>query len=567
MSYMSDALRRFAADGKMPSAGAMKVSPRPKVLPVTGCLVALALLAGCFETKQEFTLNPDGSGKVVHESTFQNVSFTPKDETPDQQLKKAAAEVIKKAKGVDAWRDVSFKLLDDGRIQFKGTAYFKNLADLEFPNQTMLEFAWAKADDGTGTLTLRNKKSSEKETKKSVDLTKLSPEERAKKIKEERAKFQQMKPMMAGIFGTMKHEVAFHLPGRPGESGTFTKDPSGALSLHFEGARLLSAMEALMNDDAWLAQNAGSLGGQESPAMDERMSTLMFGGKGPVRATVKGLADAAFDYDAEVAAAREEFATVQQQLNTGPGTTATAAPAQGGELKSLKVMGVRLVREADESREIQPFGNGASYTLSLLAELPGSVMTMTDECALDKAVADDGSDLLPESDFNRKIHFPKLASDKAAVLIEVELKLPGAAVKGIREVSGHLQYKVAGPTKELGLGFPKLAAGAKAKELGAEIESLKAGGDGDKAQTMELKLEIEPDALKAVSLVVGKTKTELKQRGYGGGNGTYTYTYESETGYPPKSRLVAEVYDQQQTFDVPFKLENITLLGEPTEAK
>ena len=150
---------------------------------------------------------------------------------------------------------------------------------------------------------------------------------------------------------------------------------------------------------------------------------------------------------------------------------------------------------------------------------------------------------------------------------EVELKLPGTAVKGIREVSGHLQYKVAGPMKELELGFPKLAAGAKAKELGAEIESIKAGGEGDKAQTMELKLEIEPDALKVLYLMVGKTKTELKQRGYGGGNGTYTYTYESETGYPAKSRLVAEVYDQQQTFDVPFKLENITLLGEPAEAK
>ena len=566
MSCVSGALRRFAADGQIRSAGAMKTPSCLRILTVTGCLAALALLAGCFETKQEFTLNPDGSGKVVHESTFQNVSFSLKTETPEQQLKKAAAEVIQKSKGVDAWRDVSFKLLDDGRIYFKGTAYFKDLAALEFPNQTMLEFDWARAADGTGVLTLRNKKGGEQDSgkaaKKPVDWSKLSPVERAKKIKEERAKFQQMKPMMAGILGAMKHEVVLHLPGRPGESTAFTKDPSGALSLQFDGAKLLSAMEALMNDDIWLAQNAGSLGGQEAPAMDERMSTLMFGAKGPVRATVKGLAGAAFDYDAEVAAAKEDFATVQTQLNTGP-VTVTAAPAQGGELKSLKVMGVRLVREADESREIQPFGNGPSYTLSLLAELPGSVMAMTDECVLTTASADDGSDLLPESEFSRKIHFPKLTTDKSAVLFEVELKLPGAAVKGIKEVSGHLQYKVAGPTKELALGFPKLTAGAKAKELSAEIESLKAGGDGDKAQTMELKLEIEPDALKELYLVTGKTKTELKQRGYGGGNGTYTFTYESETGFPAKSRLVAEIYDQQQTFDAPFKLENITLLGEP----
>ena len=405
---------------------------RRKVLGLASSVACLALLAGCFETKEEFTLNPDGSGKVIHESTFQNVTFSTKTEAPEQQLKKAVADVIKHAKGVDAWRDVSYHLLDDGRIQFKGTAYFKSLSALEFPNQTMLEFEWANSGNGTGTLSLRNKKSSESggsmAAAKSVDLGKLSPEERAKKIKEERAKFQQMKPMMAGVFGAMRHEVVFHLPGQPGESSNFTKDASGALALQFDGAKLLSAMDALMNDDAWLAKNAGNLGGQEAPALDERMSALMFGGKGPVRATVKGLAGAVFDYEAEVAAARDEFAAMQQQLSPGPVAAALAPPAQGGELKALKVMGVRLVREADEAREIQPFGNGAGYTLSLLADLPGSVMAMTDECALDKALADDGSDLLPESEFSRKIHFPKLTTEKSSVLFEVEIKLPGTAV-------------------------------------------------------------------------------------------------------------------------------------------
>jgi len=525
-----------------------------------GCLAALGLLTGCFETKQEFTLNPDGSGKVVHESSFQNITLSGGNTNAEKQLKAAVTEVITRTKGVDAWRDVSFKLLDDGRIHFKGTAYFKDLSALDFPNQTMLDFNWEKSADGTGVLTLRNKKDGDKPGKKPADWGKLSDEERAQKIKEERAKFQQMKPMMAGIVGAMKHEVVLHLPGQPGETSTFTKDPAGALHLHFDGARLLTAMEALMNDDAWLAKNAGSLGGEGPPAIDERISALMFGGTGPVRATVKGLAGAAFDYDAEVAAAREEFAALQQQLGTGPVTV--AAPAQGGALKSLKVVGVQLVSATDEQLELRPFNSEAGYTISLLAELPGSVLSMTDECGVDTAIADDGSDLLPESDFRRQIHFPKLSADKAAVLLEVQLNSPGAGVKGIREVSGHLQYKVAGPTKELTLGFPKLAAGAKTKELAAEIKSLGAKSE-DGSQSIEVELEIDPDALKGLYVVTGKTRTELHQRGYGGGSGIYTYTYEAETGFPAKSRIVAEIYDQQQVFDVSFKLENITLLGEP----
>ena len=78
---------------------------------------------------------------------------------------------------------------------------------------------------------------------------------------------------------------------------------------------------------------------------------------------------------------------------------------------------------------------------------------------------------------------------------------------------------------------------------------------------MQLKLKIDKDALKAVYLADGETKTELKQNGYGGGMGTFTFTYESKTAFPANGKLVAEVYDQLQIFDVPFKLENISLLG------
>ncbi len=542
----------------------MKTSPRLKDIKVAACLSTLALLAGCFETKQEFTLNPDGSGKVVHESSFQNVTFSLKNETPEQQLKKAAAEVIQKAKGVDAWREVSYKLLDDGRIYFKGTAYFKNLSALDFPNQTMLDFNWETSAEGTGVLTMRDKKSDEKEGKKGADWGKLSPEERAKKIKEERAKFQQMKPMMAGIVGPMKHEVVLHTPGQPGETSAFTKDPAGALHLQFDGARLLTTMETLMNDDVWLANNAGSFGGEGPPAMDERASELMFGSKGPVRATVKSLAGASFDYDAEVAAAREEFATIQQQL--GSAAVAIAPPAQGGALKSLKVVGVRLVHATDESLDLRPFNSAAGFTLSLLAELPGSVHAISDESGLDTAIANDDTDLLPDSEYNRRFSYPKLSADKASVLIEAEMNAPGPGVTGLKELSGHLRYTVAGSTVETDLGFAKLAADAKGKEHGAEIKSVSDKSD-DGSQAIEIQLDLEPGTLKALYVVIGKVKTELNQRGYGGGSGTYIYTYESEKGFPSKCRLVAETYAQFETYVTPFRLENITLLGEPMEPK
>jgi hypothetical protein len=561
MSYGSGALRRFATELQIPSTGAMKTSARSKVLTIAGC-AALALLAGCFETKQEFTLNPDGSGKVVHESKFQNLDINSGGKrASESQAKAAAVEIIRNAKGVEAWRDVSFELLADGRISFKGTAYFRSLSNLDLPNQTMLEFDWATAGDGTGALSLRAKKGAP-EMKKAATPASLTPAQLAQKVKESRAQYQQAKPMMAMIVGTMKHEVVFHLPGKRGKTAAFQVDPAGALRLQFDGAKLLDAMEKLINDDAWVANNPSALSPDSSPPIDEYMCKLLFGDKGPVRAAVSGLGGAAFDYDAEVATAKENFAAIQQQL--GPAAIAPTPAAKGGALKSLKVVGVRLTQPTDEALELRPFNNDAGYTLALLAELPGSVHALSDESGLDTAIASDGTDLLPESEFKRRFSFPKLSPDKTSVLLEAEMNAPGVGVTGLKELSGHLRYTVAGGTKETDLGLARLAAGTKGKEHGAEIKSIGAKAD-DGSQQIELQLDLEPDAVKALYVIVGKEKIELKQHGYGGGSGTYVFTYESEKGFPPKSRLVAETYAKLESFDTPFKLENITLLGEPAK--
>ena len=163
-----------------------------------------------------------------------------------------------------------------------------------------------------------------------------------------------------------------------------------------------------------------------------------------------------------------------------------------------------------------------------------------------------------DSEWKRRFSSPNLSNDKAAVLFDVELKVPGVGVKGLKELSGHLQYNVASSTKEIDLGFTELTAMAKGTELGAQIESI-----FDNSIQMTLKLRIDKSALKAVFLVTGDDKTELKQNGYGGGGNSYTFTYQSKTAIPAKARLVAEIYDSLQTFDVPFKLENISLLGTP----
>jgi hypothetical protein len=548
----------------------VKTNSLSRFLTGAACLGALTLLTGCFETKDEFTLNPDGSGKVIHECSFQKVSLGGDDEMTEDALKEAIGKVLTEAKGVEAWRDVSYKRLDDGRLYFKGTAYFTNLNTLDIPNQTMLEFAWQKTTGGA-VLTLRTNKSDRADgvsgDTKPVDLTNLTPAERAQKLKEERAKFQQAKAMMNAFMGSMKHDAVFRLPGSVTESSNFSREPGGAVRVQFEGAKLMSAMESLINNDEWAAQNLESLGGQAKPRMDDELNGLVFSTNGPVRVTVRG-GQPLFNYATEVAAAKLETEKIQKQLNLGSTTITAAAPAQGGAVKGVKVVGVRLVSDlGDQDKEFRPFNYDAGYTLALQVDFPGSILGLTDESKFTAALADDGSSLLQTSEWKRKISWPKLSGDRTSALIEVELKLPAPGVRGLKELSAQLQYQVASTTKEVDLGFTEIKADAKGTELGAQIKAIKPGWKNDGSQQMELKLNLTKESLKSVRLVVDGATTELERRGYSGGGNIYTFTYESKTGFPTKGKLVAEVYDQLQTFDTSFKLENISLLGVPVSGK
>lgn len=523
----------------------------------SGLNLAFALLlSSCYETKQDFMINPDGSGKVRHECTFQSVSLNNENDTSVEALQAAIAKIVTDSKGVDAWTDVSFKRLDDGRIWFLGTAYFKKLEELEIPNQSMLQFAWKNQGGGKAELTLDLKKS--KNPKPKPDAAKLTPEERAKKNKDERAKFQQSKPMVTAMLGTLKQDVSFKLPGKVETRSNFKPTPSGTLGLSFEGAKMIDALEKLMADDAWLEKHGFDT--QDTPALDAELGGLLFGEKAPVKATVSGATAPLFNYAAEVAAALKGAEKLQKQL----GAVSIAPPAKGDALKSIKVVGVRMVAPVDKKLDIRPFNYDAGYTLAVLAELPGSVLDVTDKSSITTATASDGSSLLKgERDWDRRLGFPKLSADKASVMFDMELKLPEPSVKGIKEVSGTLQYRVSGAAKEIDLGLKSLKAGDKGTELGASIEKIKEGWQKDGSQDMELKLKLKPGDLKSAFIVVDGVKTEIKRNGHSSSGGITTFTFASKTAFPEKGSIVLEIHDKVQTFDMPFKLENLSLFGTP----
>lgn len=93
-------------------------------------LLPLSFIGGCIQGQATLSLNPDGSGSVSFEGLYEPY-FYPEESTDVsrtfqifiQQIKDTLAE----SDGIDVWKDVNWRILDDGRFYFSAKAYFKSL--------------------------------------------------------------------------------------------------------------------------------------------------------------------------------------------------------------------------------------------------------------------------------------------------------------------------------------------------------------------------------------------------------------------------------------------------------
>jgi len=287
-----------------------------KVMGLAAMLAAAALVVGCIETKQDYTLNADGSGKVVFELIMGDMpmGFGAETEQPDPELqaKRLVKQLLDGSKGVDAWSDVKVARTEDGRTRFGGTAYFKDFSKLKFQTASMEGLSFTKDDAGGMVLSLEQKG----EAKPPATPPPPIPEDKmAERLAAERAKYQQVRIMMEAVMAKMKIDLGFLLPGTLAEVSNFRKEPSGAVRIVFEGAKMLAAMDKVMADDAYVRQMMiTGMGTGPGPKMDDNVREMLFGTKGPVRARVTGPFSPRFAFDSEVAVAKAAYPKMIERL-------------------------------------------------------------------------------------------------------------------------------------------------------------------------------------------------------------------------------------------------------------
>jgi hypothetical protein len=310
-----------------------------------GLLAVLPLvLGGCFELKQDATLNPDGSGKMVVEMVMPDMSAMMMGDKPaikpdpEVAIKTFAKGILDNSRGVETWTDVSFAMADDGRMKFKGTAFFKDISKLSIAagkGDSSGVVTWTKSDKGGMVLTMVMDGPGDPKPP-AAQPPAMTDEEINKAVQAMKMQWPQMRQMFEMMVGKLKMDTIVHLPGTVAEVNGFKKEADGSVRLSYDGAKILEVLDKLMADEAYL-KAAVKAGKDPMKDKDPVVFEKMFGTKGPLSARATGDMKPAFDFEKECKAAKDAYPKMIEKLGldkvpAGGGPALRIGPSSGPAL-------------------------------------------------------------------------------------------------------------------------------------------------------------------------------------------------------------------------------------------
>lgn len=521
---------------------------------------AFGCLTGCFDTKQEITLNPDGSGKAVIESSFVSADTVfDNGRSPGGGASNFVRKLIEDAQGVEAWRDVSFRDTAEGRTWFRGTAYFSDLSKLKVSVAPFLRFAATTNPVGQLTLT------TVADTPPAIpgSTSKGDAPATVESIERERRQFRAAQPVLAAMVGTMKQDTVFRVPGAVRQASNFETVAPQALRIRWDGARLMAVMEELVFSEEVARKRLAGIASSNLFGTDNFVSEKLFGQRAPVFAVIQPGRKPLFDYAAEVAAARKTFPEIATALGLDQRPFEAAKPAVDGTPARVRVTGIQWNFDGKGAH-----GHGG-YTLSLAAELPGTVLSV-DKVSVDRAVTLEGASLLLPHRFGYGVSRSGVAKLLTNVNFTIQLGAPPVDSKGIAELSGFPECRAAGSVRAMSLVPGPLRDGSRGTEFGAQLDELRthvSGGD-----RIVLRARLAPEQLWSLKAVDDAGQTvRLEKHGMMAIGEERVYTFVSTRPIPRAGRLVAEVMTEPAAgaplLRIPFSVTNVTLMGQPLAAR
>ncbi len=281
--------------------------------------VCLGLLTGCIEIHQAYSLNPDGSGKLLLTLIYDpkanadlrddEVNLAEEGPQAEMALRDLADEIVATAQGVEAWTDYQMKHSPNGKMALSITGYFPdiNAFQLSPPSDEGLPCASIKctplsSSDSRYEVILKSINDSPPILKKPT-LTNVEAQERRE---ESRIRMNAEALESRMLYEPMKLVANFHLPGQVKSNTNIEKRSARETQLTVSGKRLLKLMEDMVRDDALANQvfNRGWTFGDPIALPGEVVNERLFGERAPIAFDVTPNQRPLFNYAKELERAK-----------------------------------------------------------------------------------------------------------------------------------------------------------------------------------------------------------------------------------------------------------------------
>ncbi len=296
---------------------------------ITLGLLCLAL-AGCVEGEVTYTVNPDGSARVLVDvvTAMPPPLFgggggpggkKPGEETLDDLRRQAIRQTLEMP-GVVAWKDVSAEFLPNGKLKFVGTAYVKRTEDFQAKGGIPLLNLNLAAERGQdGSLRLVAKKNEQDDSplsrrppKSAEEIKKMTDAELDQHALRELIDLQSTKPLLTAFLTDAKVKTTYVLPGEITAAEGFTQAGTKATNT-IDGNKVLAHFNKVLNQDR--AEWRKLYRGTTSKAAFEAAVFGVPTETGLIAVAKPGAAQ--FDFDKEVKDARAAYPELRKKFGFG----------------------------------------------------------------------------------------------------------------------------------------------------------------------------------------------------------------------------------------------------------
>ena len=519
-------------------------------LPVLACL----LLSGCLDVDNEWTLNPDGSGKVQHRVVFNEKALFSLGSGKSPRA--FARELLEQSEGIEAWSDLSYGKTNEGYLRFEGVGYFPDASAVRLKHEVVktrfrregeVLIAGFAGDKGSlnleGFLGESGSALANSDTGSGFRMT-----------------LRMLRMQLGSVKAFLKGRDRVRLPGivAPGHAGKLVE---GALEVAFSFDRLTQFLDAVEQDPQLLEiLRARSKKGETAaldPAkvkeFDALATTFMVGGES-AEARARG-GKPAFDYADALVAAKATSAKAYDAVGY-------ALPGRPGKpLAGLELAGVEYVHA--ESADTLDFESRADFAPHVHFHFGGTLGEKPLKLLggrLTRVVATDGTSLLLDAK-TRDLEGTQRPGSLRFTFGAIA-RLTSSCAGGYEEVSGYLEYLLAsGKTEDIDLGLGAFTKGAKGTQFDAELEEVD-------ANEISLKLVGLDESEIAKITLVNAAGQEIPLEDAGGwsmGSEVTKRLRPEARGaiWPAQGKLIVTLHRGRTRHRVPFKLVELNAQGVP----